>query len=252
MADLALAFGNVSNTSLSSDGMDRSYIGQGYPLYQRSNSGIDQKQQKIKLKKDALEFVDYAKEFQHDPKFKTEMCKSWSETGFCAYGNKCRFAHGKQEMFDKVIACKKYKQKECLSFFKNKYCCYGSRCHFKHEERKLSEIHRSYFNQLLQQLETINQQEIWNMTEEELNGQLLNKIPAKRKNSSFLDCSASSCSSGGSMLSSNLSGGSASSNARTRKYNNNLNNNHFTQESYSSQQKYSMQSYSHNNVIPMF
>lgn len=33
-----------------------------------------------------------------ETKFKTEMCKNWSETGRCNYGNKCRFAHGKDEL----------------------------------------------------------------------------------------------------------------------------------------------------------
>src|SRR4051794_20462125 len=103
-----------------------------------SNSSTECKPKPNKLKKDAMEFVDYMKEYQTDPKYKTELCKSFTETGFCAYGNKCRFAHGRQELFDKIVNCKKYKQKECLSFFKNKYCCYGSRCHFKHEERKLA------------------------------------------------------------------------------------------------------------------
>jgi hypothetical protein len=105
---------------------------------------------RIKLKKDALEQVDFQREFQHDPKYKTELCKSWSESEFCAYGNKCRFAHGKHELFDKIINCKKYKQKECMSFFKNNYCSYGSRCHFKHEERRLGDIERSYYTYLNQ------------------------------------------------------------------------------------------------------
>jgi len=107
---------------------------------------------KTKLKKDALEYVDCYKEFQQDPKYKTEMCKSWSESGFCAYGNKCRFAHGKGELFEKVISCKKYKQKDCMSFFNNRYCCYGSRCHFRHEERKIKNMNRSYYNFLLSNL----------------------------------------------------------------------------------------------------
>lgn len=123
---------------------------------------------KIKLKKDAMEFVDYFKEYQGDPKYKTELCKSYTESNFCAYGNKCRFAHGKNELFDKMIACKKYKQKECNSFFKNKYCCYGSRCHFKHEERKLLEINRSYYTQLNTLLNLNNKQQIIEMDVENL------------------------------------------------------------------------------------
>jgi hypothetical protein len=114
-----------------------------------SPTHINELKPKSKLKKDALEYVDYYKEYKSDPKYKTEMCKSWSESGFCAYGNKCRFAHGKSELFEKIVACKNYKQKDCMSFFKNKYCCYGSRCHFRHQERKIQEMHRSYYNYLL-------------------------------------------------------------------------------------------------------
>jgi hypothetical protein len=117
-----------------------------------SPSYINENKAKAKLKKDALEFVDYHKEYQSDPKYKTEMCKSWSESGFCAYGNKCRFAHGKDELFGKIVSCKKYKQKDCMSFFKNNYCCYGSRCHFRHQEKKLKDIDRSYYNYLLSNL----------------------------------------------------------------------------------------------------
>lgn len=98
----------------------------------------------------------------NDPKYKTELCKSWTESEFCAYGNKCRFAHGRQELFDKVINCKKYKQKECMSFFRNKYCGYGSRCHFRHEERKLQEIERSYHTYIIQSIELFPIKEIEN------------------------------------------------------------------------------------------
>jgi hypothetical protein len=121
-----------------------------------------------KLKKDALEFVDYIKEYQSDHKYKTELCKSYSETGFCAYGNKCRFAHGRQELFDKVIACKKYKQKECNSFFKNMYCCYGSRCHFRHEQRKLEDVERSFYTLCNMLLNTHSEEQIEKNKNEQL------------------------------------------------------------------------------------
>lgn len=135
------------------------------PCYQVNPMEI---KQRTKLKKDALEFVDFIKEYQNDPKYKTELCKTWSESGFCAYGNKCRFAHGKHELFDKVINCKKYKQKECMSFFKTSYCCYGSRCHFRHQERKISEMPRSYHGLLLRNLETLSENQIKNLNGETL------------------------------------------------------------------------------------
>jgi hypothetical protein len=102
-----------------------------------------------KLKKNALEFVNFQKEKLNDPKYKTELCKSWLDTNFCKYANKCRFAHGRQELsFKETIGCK-YKIKECLSFKNNGYCMYGIRCNFMHDERKLENIDRSYFNYYL-------------------------------------------------------------------------------------------------------
>jgi len=72
-------------------------------------------------------------------KYKTELCKSYSEMGQCRYNNKCRFAHGKVELSEKQI-CYNYKQKKCESFYKLGYCSYGSRCNFLHDERKLNDI----------------------------------------------------------------------------------------------------------------
>ena len=34
--------------------------------------------------------------------YKTEMCRNWEAVGRCSYGNKCRFAHGKQDVKDRV------------------------------------------------------------------------------------------------------------------------------------------------------
>lgn len=107
------------------------------------------KKQKPKMKKNANEFVDINIEKELDPKYKTEMCKSWLQTNFCVYGNKCRFAHGYNELFSKSLNTSKYKQKDCKSFLENGYCMYGVRCNFRHSEVRIKEIERSYFNYLL-------------------------------------------------------------------------------------------------------
>lgn len=113
----------------------------------KGNKSVNEKQ-KLKMKKNAMEYVDYESEKKLDPKYKTEMCKSWTDTNFCVYGNKCRFAHGKQELFGKPVSGSKYKLKECNSFKQNGICMYGARCNFKHDERKLNDIDRSFFSLL--------------------------------------------------------------------------------------------------------
>ena len=113
---------------------------------------VDNKK-RIKLKKDALDFVDLLQEYMRDPKYKTELCKTYNDEEFCVYGNKCRFAHGKEELFQKAISHPKYKVKLCVYFFQNNFCTYGTRCHFKHEERKLNQTFRSYYSYLLNLIE---------------------------------------------------------------------------------------------------
>lgn len=98
----------------------------------------------LKMKKNAMDPVDFEEERRKDPKYKTELCKKWVETNFCAYGNKCRFAHGKHELVNKTQS-NNYKKKLCKSFQETGFCPYGSRCNFKHDERKLNEINLPYF-----------------------------------------------------------------------------------------------------------
>lgn len=76
-----------------------------------------------------------------DTKYKTELCKKWSETGQCPYGKKCRFAHGKHELNEKLNLNKaRYKSKQCNSFHTTMVCPYGIRCLFAHENRPLREL----------------------------------------------------------------------------------------------------------------
>ena len=102
------------------------------------------KKKKLKMKKDALEPVNFEEERLKDPKYKTELCKSWMETNFCVYGNKCRFAHGNHELNIKEFNSN-YKKKPGISFLKDGFCRYGTRCNFKHYERKLTDIILPYF-----------------------------------------------------------------------------------------------------------
>ncbi len=86
----------------------------------------------------------------HPDKYKTELCKNWEEKGFCSYGNKCRFAHGVDELNYKNRRNNKYKSRPCQAFFSTMFCPYGNRCLFQHDERKVEEINTLYYTLLLQ------------------------------------------------------------------------------------------------------
>ena len=128
--------------------------------------------------KSGLSQVQLAKENFFDPKYKTELCKKFSEKGYCPYGNKCRFAHGKEELFNKMVQSKQYKQKECNSFFHNYYCNYGSRCHFKHDERKVNEINKSFYTHLINNLSLVNSEIITQMSYDEMVIFLIQNTPS--------------------------------------------------------------------------
>ncbi|ORY03534.1 hypothetical protein K493DRAFT_172212, partial [Basidiobolus meristosporus CBS 931.73] len=63
--------------------------------------------------------------------YKTEMCRSFEETGSCRYGEKCQFAHGAAEL-RVVKRHPKYKTQYCRTFWEQGCCPYGKRCCFIH------------------------------------------------------------------------------------------------------------------------
>lgn len=63
--------------------------------------------------------------------YKTELCRSFSETGACRYGAKCQFAHGLADLRP-VARHRKYKTEKCQNFATNGVCPYGPRCRFIH------------------------------------------------------------------------------------------------------------------------
>lgn len=65
--------------------------------------------------------------------YKTELCRSYQETGTCPYGNHCQFAHGDPQLRP-VLRHRKFKTEKCRNFL-NGYCPYGARCCFVHDER---------------------------------------------------------------------------------------------------------------------
>jgi len=65
-------------------------------------------------------------------RYKTELCRQFSENGECKYGDKCQFAHGFIDLKD-INRHPKYKTELCKTFHSKGFCPYGPRCHFIHE-----------------------------------------------------------------------------------------------------------------------
>lgn len=65
-------------------------------------------------------------------KEKSELCKKFTEQGFCPYGSRCKFAHGSHELRQNHCQNSKYKTKECHTFSSICHCKYGDRCNFLH------------------------------------------------------------------------------------------------------------------------
>jgi hypothetical protein len=68
--------------------------------------------------------------------YKTELCRSFEETGNCRYGTKCQFAHGRPELRP-VMRHPKYKTEVCKTFHTVGTCPYGKRCRFIHTRAEL-------------------------------------------------------------------------------------------------------------------
>ena len=80
---------------------------------------------------------EYQSEFVALPcKEKSELCKKFTEFGYCPYEKKCKFAHGFHELRKNNTTNGKYKTKECVTFSKDLVCNYGSRCNFIHKKRE--------------------------------------------------------------------------------------------------------------------
>ncbi|CAM4576097.1 hypothetical protein PO909_032808 [Leuciscus waleckii] len=74
-------------------------------------------------------------------RYKTELCRTYEESGTCKYGSKCQFAHGMDELRG-LNRHPKYKTEPCRTFHTIGFCPYGARCHFIHnadEQQGVSE-----------------------------------------------------------------------------------------------------------------
>jgi len=81
--------------------------------------------------KNKIPFKCDAKDFKI--KYKTELCKYFEINGYCKYGDKCAYAHGKENLRSKVTNTTAYRTKKCVQFFEQGYCPYGNRCQFAHQ-----------------------------------------------------------------------------------------------------------------------
>ena len=85
----------------------------------------------LKGNKNKIPFKGEAKDFKI--KYKTELCKYYEINGYCKYGDKCAYAHGKENLRSKVTNTTDYRTKKCSKFFEQGYCPYGNRCQFAHQ-----------------------------------------------------------------------------------------------------------------------
>lgn len=89
--------------------------------------------------------------------YKTEMCRTFEETGICKYGTKCQFAHDYVEVRN-IPRHPRYKTEICKTFWQMGNCPYGKRCCFIHTENELREKTTTMSNNtaLHQQMQTNN------------------------------------------------------------------------------------------------
>lgn len=95
--------------------------------------GWDFAHQQAHKKKDIIITSHIESELVQQSRYKTELCRSWSETGSCRYGGKCQFAHGEGELRP-ILRHPKYKTELCRSWSETGQCPYGNRCRFIHNE----------------------------------------------------------------------------------------------------------------------
>ena len=91
---------------------------------QTQPQNIIQKQEKKPFKSTSNDFK---------VKYKTELCKFYTLTGYCKFGENCAYAHGIENLRSKVTNSIFFRSKKCVSFFEKGFCPYGNRCQFQHQ-----------------------------------------------------------------------------------------------------------------------
>lgn len=70
--------------------------------------------------------------FDIKQKFKTVICNNWLG-GHCEFGDKCKFAHGSEEIRE-FPSKTKLKTIQCKQFHEKGFCKYGNNCQFIHRD----------------------------------------------------------------------------------------------------------------------
>jgi hypothetical protein len=82
-------------------------------------------QQQLQQQKQAQQQAQINNGAAKNPKlYKTELCRSWADTGTCNYGERCQFAHGTNDKRP-IPRHPKYKTEACQSYHQTGYCAYG-------------------------------------------------------------------------------------------------------------------------------
>jgi len=65
--------------------------------------------------------------------FKTELCENWIKKGTCSYGKKCHFAHGFDDIRNR-LRVENYKTQPCCdpARLDSRLCLFGKRCNYTH------------------------------------------------------------------------------------------------------------------------
>ena len=80
-------------------------------------------------------------EMEPRSKLKVELCKNYLENKLCPYRERCKFAHGLEELLRNEDLGHDFRTKKCKIFFDKKYCRFGERCNFKHSGTAAQELH---------------------------------------------------------------------------------------------------------------
>ncbi|CAF2401897.1 unnamed protein product [Rotaria sp. Silwood2] len=91
-----------------------------------------QQHQPMRIPTTAISTTPIAQSHVCVTRYKTELCRPYTETGKCKYGDKCQFSHGIKELRI-LMRHPKYKTEYCRTFHTTGYCPYGPRCHFIHD-----------------------------------------------------------------------------------------------------------------------